>query len=128
MQDAELLARATAFDAGPVPIVNGKLFDPGWVDATHYHAKIEQRRNAQTGDVKWAIVGFGSCLSKTGKWEYEGLSSGRTKPFLERCRYNSIQEAFDHWFRYHKAVTAWAQKRLAKDPTEVLSLPQRFRF
>jgi len=41
----------------------------------------------------WAVRCHGHCLNKRGGWEYEPLPSGRSKPFLKRCRFSTAKQA-----------------------------------
>jgi hypothetical protein len=53
------------------------------------------RTEQRTGPAKWKVLNGGYCLTKTGDWEWEPLPSSRTDEFIERCRFNSAQEAID---------------------------------
>lgn len=49
---------------------------------------------------KWAIRrGGGECLANDGEWEIEPMPSGRDEEFMERCRFDTIEEAM---CAYHK--------------------------
>jgi hypothetical protein len=45
------------------------------------------------GSDKWAIRSRGMCMRKDGSMEFEPRPSNRTDEFLERTRWNSMQEA-----------------------------------
>lgn len=47
------------------------------------------------GPAKWAVRLHGDCLNRTGEWEWEPMPSGRDDDFLERCRFDTDQEAID---------------------------------
>lgn len=49
---------------------------------------------------KWAIRALGHCLNKYGFWEFEVLPSNRDDDFLERCRWNTAEEALEFWKKY----------------------------
>lgn len=51
--------------------------------------RMPQRKGAD----KWAIYNRGAVLSKDGDWEYEPTPSSRTDEYLQRCRFDSMQEA-----------------------------------
>lgn len=54
-----------------------------------------------TGPSKFAIRSAGrSCLNKLGEWEYEPFPSNRTDDFLERCRYDSLEEAVETYNKF----------------------------
>jgi hypothetical protein len=72
MTNEALLARATAFR------LNGTT--------------TLELRSDRGGKKKWAIVDNG-VLNKKGDWEYEPLPSSRDDAFLERTRFDSIEEA-----------------------------------
>lgn len=91
MTDAELLARARSFDAGPPPTLNQFILDEDDGDEHELHnLRIEWR-----GVTGWAICDGRCCLSKEdGDFEYEGMSSSRSAGFITRTRFASPQEAF----------------------------------
>lgn len=49
---------------------------------------------------KWTIRQLGACLCKDGKWMLERQPSSRTKSFLEKCRFDSPEEALVVWERF----------------------------
>lgn len=51
------------------------------------------RTDQRTGPAKWKVYKEGYCLAKSGDWEYEPMPSSRTDDFIERCRFDSAQEA-----------------------------------
>jgi hypothetical protein len=53
------------------------------------------RTEQRTGPAKWKVLNGGYCLTKTGDWEWEPLPSSRTDEFIQRCRFDSAQEAID---------------------------------
>jgi len=91
--DAELLALALSFDAGPPPTINGYALPPetprefyGWP------VTIESR-----GSTGWAIVNGRSCLNRDGEWEYESMPSERKEEFIARTRWATAGEALAYW-------------------------------
>ncbi len=131
MTNTQLLERAVEFDAGPPVIVNGHFIDPDQPeprDTLGLHIRIVQRLNAQTGLVKWAIHDGLYDLNRTGNWEYASRSN---KAYLGRCRYGSVQEAFEHFGKWKAATVAWARKKLARaKPGErvILNQPRRLKL
>lgn len=67
--------------------------------------------NSLRPPVLWAVRSTFGVLSREGEFEYEPLPSSRSEDFLQRCRFDSAQEAFDAWQRYNQAQTS------AEDPT-----------
>ncbi len=134
MTPKELLARAVEFDAGPPLIINGHFIDPDLPEPDETkgrHIRIVQRYNALTGSVKWAIHDTFFDLNKTGNWEYAQRGSRTTEPFLQRCRYDSVEEAFEHYEKWKAAMVAWARKKLAKAKPGlrvILKQPRRLKF
>ncbi len=127
----ELLARAIEFDAGPPPVISGQLWRDDWDDAERHNVHIAKRLNARTGAVKWAIHSHGEDLNRYGHWEYAPRGSRTNEAYLKRCRFDSVQEAFDVWTRWHAAVTAWAKKKIAAhkgDGRLILNPPRRLKF
>ena len=56
--------------------------------------RCEQRN----GTIKWAIrKGDNLCFDKNGQWEYEPSPSSRTLGFIERCRWDTIENAVNLW-------------------------------
>jgi hypothetical protein len=53
------------------------------------------RAKQRTGPDKWKAIHGGYCLTKSGEWEWEPMPSSRTDDFIERCRFDSAQEAID---------------------------------
>jgi hypothetical protein len=67
--------------------------------------------NALRPPVLWAVRSTFGVLSREGEFEYEPLPSSRSEDFLQRCRFDSAQEAFEAWQRYKQAETS------PEDPT-----------
>ena len=53
--------------------------------------RVAQRAGAD----KWKVLNGGYCLTKAGDWEWEPIPSSRTDDFIERCRFDTAQEAID---------------------------------
>lgn len=112
----DLFLIATAFDAGPDPLVNGNL----WLerhkfrDADRYRLKVEKR-----GPSAWAITkdGGSSNLNWFGEWEYEPSGSHKEEPFLQRCRYETAREAIELADQFRNRVTKWFQQQMERNPT-----------
>ncbi len=47
----------------------------------------------KAGPSKWAVRRTGDVLNKTGGWEWEPSPSSRDETFLERCRFDSAEDA-----------------------------------
>jgi hypothetical protein len=72
---------------------------------------VLRRMLQRDGSIKWAIYdGSNVVLSREYEdgdpWEYEPLPSSRDEAYLKRCRYDSIEEALQHW-------QVWLQRRPA---------------
>jgi hypothetical protein len=48
----------------------------------------------------WAIREHGLVFNKEGKWEDEPMPSSRNKEFFTRCRFSSVDEALEVWFKF----------------------------
>jgi hypothetical protein len=119
----ELAAIATAFDAGPDPIVNGHIWTERhkFSDADWDRLFVEKR----FGDT-WVITQGGrSVLNRFGKWEYEPLPSNREDDFLDRTRYKSAREAIELADYFRTRVTKWFQLEIAKDPLAMTTKPPK---
>lgn len=119
LTDKELLERATEFDMGPMPILNGRAF--WWekypAEGRRYRMSVRKMGNPDPdGPDRWAIFGDSdrSCLAKTGRFEYQSLPSSRTDAFYQRCRYDSLEEAITYCQKWMDAVLAWAKKKIDK--------------
>jgi len=62
------------------------------------------RRMGQiSGPDKFSVNFRSLCLNKNSEWEFEPIPSSRDDEFLERCRFDSFEEAvlalekLDHW-------------------------------
>ena len=64
--------------------------------------KISWRgRNMGRGAEHWAVVKWsGYCLAKDGEWEWEPSPSQRDDAFVERCRYDSVEEALETYLKH----------------------------
>jgi hypothetical protein len=114
MTDKELLSLATEFDGGMQPIVNGHYVTPEhiacWSDNFLYHDFIHLTVNEE-GLRRWKVRRGGQVLNKKGYLEYEGMPSGRTDKFLERTRFNTVEEAFEALRKFHeKERKEWVKK------------------
>ena len=57
------------------------------------HDPIFIRKVVSNGELRWKVTRLGNILTKWLTWEYEPLPSSRTEDFLERCRYETYDEA-----------------------------------
>lgn len=63
--------------------------------------KISWRgRNRGQGPEHWAVMRNGNCLAKNGEWEWEPSPSQRYGDFIERCRYETVEEALETYLKY----------------------------
>lgn len=52
------------------------------------------------GSVLWVIRNQSQgCMAKDGQWEWEPRPSGRNDAFMARCRFATVQEAYETWER-----------------------------
>jgi hypothetical protein len=118
--DAELLAMASEFNLGPLPIVNGRL---DWLerfprDVRHHSVRVSNMGNPDDdGPDRWGIFQSGRrdvCLSKSGAWVFQSMPSSRSKNFYSQCRFDSPHEAIIYYRKWHEAVIAWIKKAIAK--------------
>lgn len=125
MTDAELLARARSFDAGPPPTINQFVLDEDDADE-HGLSNMTIEWRGETG---WAIRDGACCLNKeTGEREYEPKPSSRTEEFIAATRFATPGEAFDflaewkpkvreealkspHMIRWKDQKSKWAEER-----------------
>ncbi len=87
-----------------------------WVKRPDYHGRTAITANGvhvdagiwPDGSVKWAIrSGDGLCLSKGGTWIMEPLPSSRNERFFQRCRFDTLAEAY-------ALAQKWLQKKSPK--------------
>lgn len=64
---------------------------------------LERVGRGPTEPDRWAIREFRHCFNKMGEWEYEPSPSGRDGDFLERCRWDSPEEALEFWLKNGKS-------------------------
>ena len=68
-------------------------------DLHNWPSALEIRESLQSGGIiKWRITRYGTAdypyvLNKSGVWEWEPQPSSRTDAFLERCRFDTLEEA-----------------------------------
>jgi len=68
--------------------------------------KISWRgRNRGKGIEHWAIIKDSWCFTKNGKWEWEPSPSQRDDDFINRCRYDSVEEALETYLKWEKGRT-----------------------
>lgn len=64
------------------------------IDDKDWSVHISARRNSE-GQVKWVVEELRSVMDKhTGKFEYEPMPSHRTEEFIDRTRFESVEEAY----------------------------------
>jgi hypothetical protein len=54
-----------------------------------------RKQPQRDGTIKWAVEQIGMCLAKDGEWEHQPLPSSRDDEFLNRCRFDTLEQAFD---------------------------------
>jgi hypothetical protein len=57
------------------------------------HPITIDRCKQRDGSHKYAVRQAGSCLNKSGDWEYEPINSHRDDEFFGRCRFGTFDEA-----------------------------------
>lgn len=90
---------ACAYDLGPLPVVNGKLWDSGYSDAWRHIVICERVLNEDTKEYKWAVSSLGMCLTKGGNWTYERGMKGKNR---NKIRFDCAIEAIEHYFAWKK--------------------------
>ena len=81
--------RALREDAVPVDV---RVESYSLPDAEIEIVRVKQR----SGPDKWkALHGGYYCLNKAGQWELEPMPSSRGDDFIDRCRFDTAQEAID---------------------------------
>lgn len=50
------------------------------------------------GVIRWALRDRSrNCFNKEGEWEYEPQPSSRADDFYARCRWDTVEEAYEAW-------------------------------
>lgn len=119
----DLLQQITcSYNVGPLPIINGKLWNPIWEDSYRYrNVTVEIRRNSEDNVDRWRILEGSMCLSKSGNWLYDGVSSLRTKKFIKYCRFDTAEDAIRFYFEWKENIIKRAEKILKKNPEAILN-------
>lgn len=68
------------------------LLPAGDINATLYGITVD-RAPQMDGQIWWAVRWMGRCLDALGKWDYEPIPSERTKAWLKRYRFGSLDAA-----------------------------------
>lgn len=65
-----------------------------------------ERVAQRDGPDRWAVRAplSGTCLGREGEWEPEPSPSSRDDAFYARCRFATVEEAYQHWQRAHQAL------------------------
>lgn len=58
---------------------------------------VLRRMPQREGPDKWAILDHKFCLDKDGDWVIQPLPSSRDDEFMQRCRFDSAEEALTFW-------------------------------
>jgi hypothetical protein len=78
---------------GLIPVV----FDAGEI----IHGVKIERALQQSGAIMWAVRDdCYRCLDRRGNWSRELPSSDRTPEYIQRCRFASLQEAYNALIKY----------------------------
>jgi hypothetical protein len=86
-----LIAEVRALQEDAVP-VGVRVESYSLPDAEIEIVRVKQR----SGPDKWkAFHGGCYCLNKAGQWELEPMPSSRDGDFVDRCRFDTAQEAID---------------------------------
>lgn len=92
MKEDDWLKLATKFELGECRIQRRPIF-------------IEIRKQID-GSVLWIVSMHEWVLTKSGKWIYESMPSGRTDSFIKRTRYATKDEALESYRRFVKKNSA----------------------
>ncbi len=103
-----ILKNVLEIDLGPMPVYWGKLYYEGAKDWDH----VTLTRRMRDGS-SWAIENHSCCLNKDGEFEYESLPSNRPDDFLVRCRYASLEEAYEFFQRWREWIIQKFYKGIA---------------
>jgi hypothetical protein len=121
MTDAEMLAKATRFDAGYPITLNGKYMTP---ELCEYYTDVKDGSHNYTieyrGTTGWCISDGFRCLSKSGKWRSERTPTNRTDHFKKWCRFPTAREAFDFLEKYREECRQKAERKLKKNPKAII--------
>jgi hypothetical protein len=88
-------------DGGPVDRTVGREVPE--LPVLSYDAGGDTRIEAakqMDGRTLWKVVRDGMALSKAGEWEWEPMPSSRDAAFLERCRFETVADA---WWRLSRS-------------------------
>ena len=65
----------------------------GKLDDRNYASWVQVERRDGIERTRWAVTDMGLVLAQNGEWEFEPIPSSRDEDFLERCRFDSFDEA-----------------------------------
>ena len=86
----EIVVNAKAYEINEVQLFGGGPFDVESITLV--------RRQQLDGSTKWAVMKRTMwCLSKDAEWEIEPMPSSRDDAYLERCRFDTPDEALAVW-------------------------------
>jgi hypothetical protein len=82
---------------GLIPIV----FDAGEI----IHGVKIERALQQSDAIMWAVRNScNQCLDHCGNWDYEWQPSDRTPAYIHRCRFATLQDAYDALIKYRDSL------------------------
>jgi len=58
--------------------------------------------NNPNAKIHWAIIRLDQCMGKNGKWIHEPSASNRDNDFIEKYRYDSVEQAMETYRKYGK--------------------------
>lgn len=96
LMDGEYIGDGGPGDMAYFVMPNSKASEGLGLPVAAYDAGGEVRIEAakqMDGRVLWKVREHGNVLAKTGEWEWEPMPSGRDDEFLDRCRFDTPQEA-----------------------------------
>lgn len=100
--------RATEYDLGPYPQRNGHLYNDRY--ASHVFAKF--------GGELWSLTHGSLIFDKlVNDFVYNVMPSNRTETYKDRTRFNTAEEAFEHWENWKKEIEAENEQDSSKKPS-----------
>jgi hypothetical protein len=85
MNQTEWLEKATKFDLGVCIIYNKPI--------------VIEARDQIDGSRKWVLKMHELVFGKDGKFHYELSPSSRTDKFIEKTRFDSVNECYSFWIQ-----------------------------
>lgn len=112
MTPEELAGLALEFDGGPYVTHNGRFVEKYLGVDYHYKICLKVRTVGDKLKRFWAVKnGTRECLNKNGVWEFEPRPSERSDEFIERTRFDCLDQAF-------AALESWKQAEKVRHAQE----------